>query len=302
MTGKDIPGNNPIPGLARLELDVFNTLDFEHLQTELIRFLEQSGGYLDTRLPLTLAQETALADFIASYMAPVRGLAVSHVIRAYALGQVLNAVRGRKGRVQMRVLPDSVGQVMQVFPEADERRLNLLKQHIGNEVQNVADRTRAMVQRTIIDGHMARSGNRSLEQQLRDTLDATRDWRRLAISETNKASNLGYADAVLAKGSGRKVKFLAYPNACGYCRSLDGKVLTLLEGPLVDYSEFEPGSDQYQELAAGWDTMIWPGKSNVGRSSSPRTADGRDREHHERWTPVIPGLHPHCRCRLVETG
>jgi len=99
------------------------------------------------------------------------------------------------------------------------------------------------------------------------------------------------------------VVWKAQINACQFCRQLDGKKFTVRSEAPEDYSYLKPGSKRYNELANEFDETIWVGKTNVGRSSSPRQRldDGnyRTREHHELWAPTIP-LHPHCRCQWVK--
>ena len=53
-----------------------------------------------------------------------------------------------------------------------------------------------------------------------------------------------------------------------------------------------------------WDNEIWVGKSNVGRSASPRKRVGDafvEREPEEMWTIPAGLAHPHCRGRWVPT-
>jgi hypothetical protein len=48
--------------------------------------------------------------------------------------------------------------------------------------------------------------------------------------------------------------------------------------------------------------MIWAGKSNIGRSASPRKRVGNllvEREPHEMWWIPAGLAHPHCRGRWL---
>ncbi len=52
------------------------------------------------------------------------------------------------------------------------------------------------------------------------------------------------------------------------------------------------------------ETMIWSGKTNVGRSASPRKRVGqvlKEREPVEMWQVPVGLVHPHCRGRWIPT-
>lgn len=132
------------------------------------------------------------------------------------------------------------------------------------------------------------AGTSSLQTKLLDAFgELNRDWRRIAVTEAGEAQTQGYI-ASLAPGT--KVKRVErYDNACAFCRRIDGKVVTVVAASAPDKDP---------------DTMVWPGKNNIGRSASPRKRVGDllvEREPHELW--VIPaGLaHPHCRGRWLPT-
>ena len=108
-----------------------------------------------------------------------------------------------------------------------------------------------------------------------------RDYRRIAVTEGGEAVNQGY---ILARGSGQKVKRQeAYRGACPFCKSIDGKVFTIVAPDAPDKDG---------------DTQIWVGKTNVGRSASPRRREGNalvEREPSEMWWPAAGVQHPNCR-------
>lgn len=111
--------------------------------------------------------------------------------------------------------------------------------------------------------------------------ELNRDWRRIAITETGRAVNEGYV-ASLPEGA-RLKRMEAYATACPFCRKIHGTVVTVV-------SPDKPDKD--------WDREIWLGKTNLGRSASPRKRVGNQlvpREADELWT-ITPGLiHPNCR-------
>lgn len=128
----------------------------------------------------------------------------------------------------------------------------------------------------------------SLQSKLIDEFGAlNRDWRRIAVTEAGEAQLQGF---IASLKPGTKVKRVEqYDNACAFCRKIDGKIATVVASD-------HPGKDS--------DTMIWPGKNNIGRSASPRKRVGNllvHREPHEMWHLPAGLAHPHCRGRWIET-
>jgi hypothetical protein len=83
---------------------------------------------------------------------------------------------------------------------------------------------------------------------------------------------------------GKKLKRLEqYQGACPFCRKIDGRVVTVVDAAKNDKN---------------WDTEIWPGKDNVGRSASPYKRVGGQlvkRTDAELWKIPAGLAHPHCR-------
>jgi len=128
----------------------------------------------------------------------------------------------------------------------------------------------------------------ALETKLLDEFGTlNRDWRRIAVTEATEAQNQGYVASV---PRGTKVKRVEqYRGACGWCRKIDGRVMNVVD-PADPHKNGE--------------TDIWPGKTNVGRSSAPRKRMGSllvEREPEEMWWPAAGAQHPHCRGRWVPT-
>ena len=162
------------------------------------------------------------------------------------------------------------------------------KARVGILIQQVSDNLRARLAGTII-GHIERHGTAQrglLEQTLRDTFGAAnRDWRRIAITEAGEAATRAYVNAQ-APGT-RLERLEAYEGACPFCKKINGLQVTWSDTPLDE--------------SFGW-THIWPGKSNEGRSASPRkrTADGLvERTEAELWWPPESLAHPNCRGRWL---
>jgi hypothetical protein len=132
------------------------------------------------------------------------------------------------------------------------------------------------------------AGGSSLQTKLADEFAVlNRDWRRIAITEAGEAQLQGY---VASLKPGTKIKRVErYQNACSFCRGIDGKIATVVAADSPDKNP---------------ETMVWPGKNNLGRSASPRKRVGDvlvPREPDEMWWLPAGLAHPHCRGRWVPT-
>jgi len=127
----------------------------------------------------------------------------------------------------------------------------------------------------------------SLQTKLLDEFGAlNRDWRRIAVTEAGNAQLEGF---IASLKPGTKVKRIEqYATACAFCKKIHGVIATVV-------APDHPDKDG--------DTMIWPGKNNIGRSAAPRKRVGdqlipRTKEELY-WLPA--GLaHPHCRGRWIQ--
>lgn len=131
-------------------------------------------------------------------------------------------------------------------------------------------------------------GAGSLQTKLFDRFATlNRDLRRIAVTEAGECHLQGYI-ASLPPGS--KVKRAEqYANACTFCRQIDGKVVEVVP---PDAKDKDP------------DTQIWVGKTNIGRSASPRKRVGDAliaRSPEEMWWIPAGTVHPHCRGRWLPT-
>lgn len=162
------------------------------------------------------------------------------------------------------------------------------KAAIGVNLTALSDGLRAALSRLLL-GHIQSHGLAArgiLEQSLRDTFGAlNRDWRRVAITEAGEVANRAYLGEM---PDGARIQRLeAYEGACPFCAKINGQVFTWSTQPL---------SEEH-----GW-THVWPGKTNVGRSMSPRkrTADGLvERLPSELWWPTEGVIHSNCRGRWL---
>lgn len=126
----------------------------------------------------------------------------------------------------------------------------------------------------------------SLQTKLNDEFATlNRDWRRVAVTEAGEAQTQGQ---VASTPPGRKLKRVEqYKGVCAFCAKIDGRIVEVVEADRTDKDG---------------ETMIWAGKSNIGRSASPRKRVGNllvEREPHEMWWIPAGLAHPHCRGRYL---
>ena len=108
-----------------------------------------------------------------------------------------------------------------------------------------------------------------------------RDFRRIAVTEAGECMLQGF---IAAQDPGQRVQRQeAYRGACDFCRSINGQVFEVVD-PAAPRKDGE--------------RQVWLGKTNVGRSASPRRRVGdqlMERTANERWWPAAGVQHPHCR-------
>lgn len=166
--------------------------------------------------------------------------------------------------------------------------LTIARQRAALHISDVTASTRSRIQGIVVDHVQAillgqRQGTTAhLKTALFDAFGTlNRDFRRIAVTEAGEAQGQGF---IAATAHGQRVRRLeAYQGACDWCRSINGKVFTV-----VDPAAPEKNGD----------TEVWVGKTNVGRSASPRKRVGGeliDRESEELWWVASGTQHPHCR-------
>lgn len=166
---------------------------------------------------------------------------------------------------------------------------NILAVSRARAAENISDITNSARHRmkSIVIRHvqglvLGQSDPTALRQELFDSFgQLNRDFRRIAVTEAGEACNSGF---IAAQAVGQRVKRReAYRGACSFCKSINGKTFKVVD-----------------PNAQGKDgqTEVWLGKSNIGRSASPRRREGGtlvEREPEKRWWPAAGVQHPHCR-------
>ena len=201
-----------------------------------------------------------------------------------ALGDGVTAAQADK---LLQELPSSVNAARNQFgmTAAQARSMEFAANRAAEYVTSLADTTRhdmrSLIARAVEARELGQSGPSLQTQLFDDFADLNRDWRRIAVTEATEALGQGY---IAAQPFGTKVKRKEqYRNACAWCRKIDGAVLTVVD----------PGSQDKD-----WDTEVWVGKTNIGRSASPRRRQGGvlvERQDDEMWKIAAGAQHPHCR-------
>jgi len=209
-------------------------------------------------------------------------------VRSVIMGKVERDMGRRKleedaiGAI-VSALPSSVGaaqEIMTLAP-AELDAIEYARARAAEFIADIGDRTRHRIKQLIIRNEETRGTRWDLQSQLLDEFGfLNRDWRRIAITENARNANEGFI-AGLEPGT-RVKRTEAYVGACPFCRKIDGRIFTVVD-PAKEDKDGE--------------TEVWVGKTNVGRSSSPRKREGDelvDRTPEELWWVAAGVQHPNC--------
>ncbi|MDQ7818646.1 MAG: hypothetical protein RDU14_16595 [Melioribacteraceae bacterium] len=285
-------------------------------------FYKQFAKFLTDNHDLQRKQFFEVADlekvdaFIKSYFLPVIEESKVWLLRAYIIGRFLakSDITAQVFNIESVVkLPKFVQDAAKKYGLSIEEAKAL--QSAVNEgaslMSNTAASTIQTVRNAIYESTKKHGGAKDLLKELRELIvddigELNRDWKRVAISETNAIFNNGYL--ALMK-PGEYVVGISMPDACDGCLELiNGKVYQVRATAPEDYSTLDPRSAKYIELAEIWENEVWVGKNNYGRSNSrqkridPNVGNKKDnlreKHHHEHSMPACP-QHPNCRCRWI---
>lgn len=194
----------------------------------------------------------------------------------------------------LAALPSTVGAAASQFNLAAQQKatLEFARVRTAENVRALTESVRHRMRSTIVQ-HLEEQQTKApgtpgqaLQSKLMDQFATlNRDWRRIAVTEAGEAQTQGYIASLKPGTKVRRVE--QYESACGFCKKIDGVVATVVA---PDHPDKDP------------DTMIWPGKNNIGRSASPRKRVGDvlvERTKEELWHLPAGLAHPHCRGRWV---
>lgn len=256
--------------------------------------------YLESLPPgqWTLGDNMMLVDYLVQRYLPYGELKTEAewlATRANLMGRVQAQMEKPPSTAQaetiLAALPSSVQGATAAFTWSTVER-NVLEYGVTRGVENVralADSVRHDMRQVLmqhVEEQMRGDASQSLESRLFDEFgDLNRDWRRIAVTEAGECQLQGYIAALPPGTRVRRVE--QYGNACAFCRKIHGVVMEVVAADARDKDG---------------ETQIWPGKTNVGRSASPRKrVDGElvPRSADEMYWVPAGTAHPHCRGRWV---
>jgi hypothetical protein len=217
------------------------------------------------------------------------------VTKSHLMGKAqsaLETINPHTAGLLLEALPSTVASAAVVFnmANAEKQILDYAKLKSMDMVTSASDAAKHDLKTVLLD-HLNKkfSGDetatpRKLQQSLFDHFSTqNRDWRRLGLTEAGNACNEGFIASLPINSKVKRIE--QYHGACGWCKAIDGQIFNLV-------SADDPNKNG--------DTDIWPGKSNIGRSASPRkrTEDGLElRDKSECWWVAAGLQHPCCRGR-----
>lgn len=242
----------------------------------------------------TVSDWLTLVDWLVLKYLPadaIRSRAEYLTVRAAVAGKI-KAVseRYKPGTNFSTLMPATIQQAVSHLgsTELEHKMMDLAAARAGEAITFIGESTRHRIKQLLVNHLQARAQRdpgataKRLESQLFEEFSIlNRDWRRVAITE---AGNVQNEAMVAAAPLGSKLKrFEAYAGACPFCKKINGMVFTVVS----------PG----KEPKDPW-SEVWVGKTNYGRSASPRKRVGDeliDRTEAEKWWPAAGLQHPNCR-------
>ena len=307
------------PAVARCEKLFYELVAFPRFCDRLIAFLGLNNSlkktvdisvgsfkYQPNGIPPTPDQLEIINEFIQKYLKVSPESVEAIAVRTFVLGKIIaTAEKELKSR---KIILDTLPKNLKLA--AKQYSLNLKEVNAirfaqtsaAEHITKITETTRRTVVDSIVQAAKNRKHPRKLAQELRSKItdsgsNLNRDWERVAVTEAGETSNNGF---IATQPVGSYVVGVSFPDACDWCKAnINGKVFRVADGSPGDYSDLAPSSSQYKELAQRWETEIWVGKSNVGRSRYGRkyvSGSLVHREHHE-IAQGAPIGHPNCRCR-----
>jgi hypothetical protein len=324
---------HPNPYLRRLvELFTASGLDrIERVRAELLRWLTGKGHKRAARRPrrprLAMARwskaELELAKLYLESIPPESltlddwMMVVDYITQRYLAPDDLRTEAdwlvtrsAMMGRLQAELLepptPAAADHILARLPDPrlfmrgmtreQKAALDFGRLRCAEAVTDLSDDARRRMRNLVVDhqeavftGDLAGAAE-ALQSKILDAFGTlNRDWRRIAVTEAGENAGQGF---VAAQPPGTRIKRVEqYRGACSYCRSIDGRIMTVVAADKADKDG---------------ETEVWLGKTNRGRSASPRKRLGGElveREPEERFWVAAGTMHPHCRgAWVVVTG
>lgn len=167
-----------------------------------------------------------------------------------------------------------------IVTPAEEATLEYLSEHAAEHMTYLRDATRTLIADELLNSRREGLSASQVAVKLLERFGVlNRDWRRVAVTEISTARSHGFLSGCV----GELVEFSAAAGCCEHCSSFDGKRFAVAAKP------------------GNFETEVWVGKTNRGRSFHRVKRDGKVRSPEEMAGVTIP-LHPNCRCRWIRVG
>jgi hypothetical protein len=260
--------------------------------------LPDVAAYLASKTPATMLYEdwSMLVDYLLQTNFST-AFAVSHAEWLAVRASIMGKLQGTHPDLTLAqadnvlaAMPNTIAQAISIFGGTTLQHsvMTYGSARCAESITGLTDSVRHKMKAIILADVSERMGTgvagpgSGLQTKLLDSFaDMNRDWRRIAVTETGETCNQGFLANVFV---GSQVKRLEhYKGACSFCARLNGKVFDVVDPA----AEPKDGNAQ-----------VWVGKSNVGRSASPRKkfmGSLVTRDESELWWPAGGLQHPHCR-------
>jgi hypothetical protein len=248
-----------------------------------------------SREQFTLEDWGLLIDYLVQRYLPLSDLqkqATALAVRAALMGKaqkIIETIPDDQAASVVEAMPQSYAEARELF--GGQKLFDSVMEYgtlrACENVQELSNEVRHRMKTTVLESvSRAQQGDvwavSELQQKLLDDFATiNRDWRRIAVTEAGECANQGF---IASLPLGTKVKRMEiYHGACSYCRKINGRVMTVVAAN-------DPNKNG--------ETDVWPGKTNIGRSSAKRKRVGDaliERTPEELWWPPAGTVHPHCR-------
>jgi hypothetical protein len=208
-------------------------------------------------------------------------------LHALSLGKVIKGMPlGNALAYGYKTLENQVKDTMSMLTGPDwQNAVTFAQQNAGAMIVELKQKQFKAIHGTIQNSIVQRHSTGQLAENLFETFGhMNRDWRRIAETEIGNAQNNGQLLTELERRKPDEeyvyMKGLSSSEACPWCRNeVDGRLVVLMNDPPSSGDQITIGGETY--------TVIWPGKSNYGRSR-------------QNWWVSAGTQHPHCRCTWVK--
>ncbi len=217
-------------------------------------------------------------------------------------------VMGKPLPINISKLPKTLRDAIKelALTQLEVRAIEFAYQYAAINIVGIQELAKKQIQNMVVESIQNKVGPRALankmfnELALNDSSVLNRDWERIAITETNRVASDAYLSS---RPEGSYVIGHSHPDACPHCmKYIDMQIYKVTHAPPPAYGDLKPSSKAYKKITEVWETEVWPGKTNVGRSFSPnKRVNGKlvKRRPDEMGMPTIT-LHPNCRCRYTQ--